>query len=164
MVVRLGSVILFIMLNTLEAASVLSHSLIFHGIDLPALENLAECGKLVRFESKSVIVQENDSKNRALNVIVEGSVQILKSGSAKVTQLGRGNFFGEISLFSMGTAATATVTAPQGATIFSVGRLELEKWFKRFSNAEILFFRHLSTELCHRLNATTEKLGASLES
>jgi CRP-like cAMP-binding protein len=146
--------------NALDSATVLSHSLLFRGIPLPDLGHLIAAGKVVTTEPGGILIEE-EGKVPGLHVILDGDVHIVKSGQAQVTQLGRGNFFGEISLFGLVLGATASVTAPRGCTVFVITEAQLRAWFKSHPAHELTFFKHLASELCSRLNSTTAKLAKS---
>lgn len=138
-------------------STVLSHSQLFNGIESTALEDLISKGKVLQYQPKESIVMETKPV-QGLNVIIHGSVQIVKTERAAVTQLGRGSFFGEISLFGMTFGATASVVSMSASTIFVITKLELASWFKKYPAHEVTFLRHLARELCQRLYSTTEKL------
>jgi signal-transduction protein with cAMP-binding, CBS, and nucleotidyltransferase domain len=140
-----------------DIPTVLSHSQLFNGIESSALEDLISKGKIIQYKAKEAIVWETKPV-QGLNVIIHGSVQIVKSEKAAVTQLGRGSFFGEISLFGMSFGATATVMSIGASTVFVITKSELASWFKKFPAHEVKFLRHLAHELCNRLYSTTEKL------
>ena len=95
---------------------------------------------------------------RSLYVILEGSVQIYK-GKGSVSVLGRGSFFGEISLLGDAVAATASVATREGCTLLLVSAEALRGWFKKHPPGELVFYRHLAVELCRRLYLTTEKVS-----
>jgi len=103
------------------------------------------------------VVHEGD-RVHGLSVVLEGAVQVRKGGKQATAPLGRGNFFGEISIFGLGLGASATVESPQGATTLVIPPEVLGAWFKLHPDGERLFLRHLAAELCRRLHLTTERL------
>lgn len=138
---------------------VMSHSQLFHDIELPALEALLKAGTVKKVEAGSILLGE-DGRVGGLHVILEGFVEVIKNSQIAVAQLGRGNFFGEISVFGMAPGATASIRAKAGCTLFVVSPSQLKDWFKAYPEAEKLFYRHLAFELCQRLYSTTERIAA----
>ncbi len=136
----------------------LSHSQLFHGIDLPILSDLIHHGQITKSPADSWLLTEGD-KVPGLFVVLEGFVHVTRNGKTDVTPLGRGNFFGEISVFGLGIGASASVITPKGCTSLLVSQDELTKWFKKYPDGERLFLRHLAGELCRRLYLTTAKLN-----
>jgi CRP-like cAMP-binding protein len=140
-----------------EHATVLSHSQLFHGLPPEALADLVRAGTVSRHAAGETVLAEN-SGTPGLSTVLSGSVQIARSGKRPITRLGRGNFFGEISLFGLVMGATASVTTPDGCEIHTIKLDALRAWFKAHPGVELVFLRHLATELCRRLYSTTAKL------
>ena len=146
------------MLTPEESAKILSHSQVFHGIELPALVSLVQAGRLLQPAAGSILIEE-EHRVSGLQVILEGSAQVVKGGQ-KLTMFGRGAFFGEISLFGVSLGATATVVVgPDRSTILLITPEALATWAKLNPEAERLFLRKMCTELCRRLYSTSEKLA-----
>ena len=134
----------------------LSHSQIFHGLEAPALEALVQVSERVEVPAGRPIL-ERDGRVPGLFLLVEGSAQVLKGGMP-VTVMGRGSFFGEISLFGVSFAATADVVAKDKAVCIVLTKTALETWGKKHPQAERMFLYRMCTELSRRLYATSEKL------
>ncbi len=141
-----------------EYAKILSHSQLFNGIAVSDLEDLISRGKVIPYKANEPVIQETKPV-QGLSVILEGAVRIVKSEKAPVTQLGRGSFFGEISLFGMAFGATASVVSINASSIFLITKNELATWFKKYPAHELAFLKHLARELCQRLYSTTDKLS-----
>lgn len=71
------------------------------------LEALAAEADELNVDSGTTLIRQGEHR-RAFLVLVEGSAEVWKNGR-RINQLGKGDFLGEISLFS-GAAPTATVT------------------------------------------------------
>jgi CRP-like cAMP-binding protein len=138
-------------------AVTLTHSQLFRGVPQPALEALVAASKIIQAKQGQTLVEAGRSAG-ALHILLEGGIQIAKTANERISVMGRGNFFGEISVFGMSLGANAAVVATTSVTLLAIERPVLEAWFKKFPDAERLFFRQLATELCNRLYATTEKL------
>ncbi len=80
---------------------------------------LAKAGKLLTWAEGKKGVEEG-SKAAAFFLILDGSVQIDKSGTP-VARLREGDFFGETALLS-GGARTASATATTKTELFALGR------------------------------------------
>lgn len=141
-----------------DPATLLSHSQLFHGMPKADLESLIKLGKLSKTAAGGILIEE-EGRVEGIQILLDGSVQVVKRGGAKVSQLGRGSFFGEIYLFGLAMGATASITSPQGCTSLLLTREGLQKWFASFPKHELTFYKHLATELCNRLYSTTEKLA-----
>lgn len=140
-------------------AATLSHSQLFRGISLPALEALVASSKVLQADQGKVLIESGNSA-RALYVLMQGGIEISKSAAERITIMSRGAFFGEISLYGNSLGANANVMALTPVVLLAIEKPVLEAWFKQNPDGERLFFRHLVTELCNRLYATTEKLSA----
>ncbi len=134
----------------------LSHSQLFHGIDVKSIEALVQSASKIETASDQVII-EQETRVSGLHLIVEGSAQVIKAGTA-LTLIGRGAFFGEISLFGASFSATATVKAKDKTTCLMITKQILDAWAKQHATAERLFLLHMCTELSRRLYLTSEKL------
>lgn len=134
----------------------LSHSQIFHGIELPALEALVRASERIEARPGQALL-EQEGRVKGLHVIVEGSAQIVKGGTP-LTILGRGAFFGEISLFGVSFSATANVVAKDPTVCTILQKAQLEKWGAQHPTAERIFLYRMCTELSRRLYSTSEKL------
>lgn len=142
-----------------EFLMILSHSQLFNGMAASSLDELYTKSNVVEIQ-KSGIPLEELGKVSGLYVVLDGHVEVVKGGQTRVAQLGRGSFFGEISLFSLSFGATASVVSPNGSTCLLIPKAELRAWFERHPKNELLFYKHLSTELCQRLYSTTSKLSS----
>ncbi len=137
---------------------VLAHSVLFQGISKEDLEPLMASGSIVTADPDDYLAKEAEGSTPGFFVILSGGVEVLKRG-VPVTQIGRGSFFGEISFTGLTLAPTASIRSTSQSRFFMVTRAKLEEWFKTRQKAEVLFFRHLATQLCQRLFSTTERLS-----
>jgi CRP-like cAMP-binding protein len=134
----------------------ISHSQLLHGIDPKALEDLVRSAGRIEIPAGKAILEEN-GKVPGLFILVEGSAQVLKKGTS-VTLMGRGSFFGEISLFGVSFSATADVIAKDKAVALTLTKAGLEQWGKKHPAAERTFLYRMCTELSRRLYSTSERL------
>ena len=138
------------------AVRALSHSQVFHGIELPALEALVQTSERTETAPGQPLL-EQEGRVKGLHVIVEGSAQILKGGTP-LALLGRGAFFGEISLFGVSFTATADVVAKDRTVCIILQKSPLEQWGKKHPAAERIFLYRMCTELSRRLYSTSDRL------
>ncbi len=91
------------------------------------LLHFAQAGELEAFEPKEVVVTTG-SLGDALYLVLEGRARVNGDGRIKQarTELGSGEFFGELSLVEA-TARTATVTAKDKLLLFRIPRQELQR-------------------------------------
>lgn len=144
-------------LDQIERLSeITSHSQVFNGVDLESLKALVKMGSVVSVKSGDLIIEE-EKRVPGLFVLLEGAVSVIKN-SKPVFTFGRGSFFGEISLFGVSFAGTATVQAREPAKLLMVTREVLETWAKHHPEAERIFLRKMCTELSRRLYSTSERL------
>lgn len=140
-----------------DSARILSHSQLFHGLDEASLLDLPKFGRVMQSDPGAILIEEGH-RVPGLHVILEGAAHVLKGGQ-RLTQFGRGAFFGEISLFGVSLGATATiVVGPDRCSVLLLTTEALDAWAKKHPSAERLFLRQMCTELSRRLYATSEKL------
>ncbi|MBY0471199.1 cyclic nucleotide-binding domain-containing protein [bacterium] len=140
-------------------AKTLAGSSIFHNMPSEVLEDLLKAAKISDLKPGSNAMEEKLIRMPGLVVILTGKLVIKKTDKGKITEVGPGNFLGEVSLFGMSLSPSATAEVLEDSTLVIIHRDTLEKWFERFPYTEALFFRYLSTELCNRLYSTTELLA-----
>ena len=134
----------------------LSHSQLFHEQPEQVLKSLIEKGSIKEFKAGQIVVEE-EHRVDGLHVILEGSARVQK-GTTLVTTLGRGAFFGEISLFGASFGATASIVGHDSGTMLVVSKTGLSEWSKQYPESERIFLRKLCTELCRRLYMTSDRM------
>ena len=138
-------------------SKILSHSQLLNGVEENALKTFLKAGTIL-FIKASTTLLEIEKKVDGLHIILEGSAKVQK-GSTILTTLGRGSFFGEISLFGVSFGATASIITHDPSTVLVVNKTALDSWAKEFPDAERTFLRKLCTELCRRLYSTSDKMS-----
>ncbi len=133
----------------------IKNSILFSGISLPALQALVREADLKTFSAHQQIVQEL-TRVEGLHVILEGTATV-KKGPATLTTLGKGSFFGEISLFGASFGATATIVAHENISVLLITPKCLKEWGKKFLAEENAFLRNMCIELARRLYATSQR-------
>ncbi len=112
--------------------------------------------------NKGELVVEEGEPGDHMFVIVEGEVKvILERGKKEIVlaTLGRGNFFGEMSLFG-GNPRSATVQALTDLKLLKITREDINRLSS--TNPKLLseFTMGLCTELCQRISETNTSLEA----
>lgn len=127
----------------------------------PHIENVEEylshCHRR-RYPSKSTVIYAGDSSD-SLYYIIEGSVTVLiEDDDGKemiVAYLNKGDFFGEMGLFSEEESRSAWVRAK---TECEVGELSYSK-FHELCEKNPEFLMAVGTQMAKRLRETTRKVG-----
>ena len=127
----------------------------------PHIENVEEylshCHRR-RYPSKSTVIYAGDSSD-SLYYIIEGSVTVLiEDDDGKemiVAYLNKGDFFGEMGLFSEEESRSAWVRAK---TECEVGELSYSK-FHELCEKNPEFLMAIGTQMAKRLRETTRKVG-----
>ena len=143
--------------KTEQIINALSHSQIFHDITPGDLAALIGVSTLIEAKPGQVILDENE-KVPGLHVLLEGSIQVVKAG-VPLSTMGRGSFFGEISVFGVSLSATARVQSKDQTLCLMIKKADLDGWGRRFPAAERIFLYRMCTELCRRLYSTTDRIA-----
>ena len=136
----------------------LAHSVLFQGMPMADLEPLLQVGQVLSAADGEAMTKEGEGFTGGLYIVLTGGVEVLKGG-ALVPHIGRGSFFGEISLLGLTSGPTATIRGKGPTRLFLLTRQKIEDWFTGRPRAEAVFFRRLSVELAKRLFSTTDRLA-----
>lgn len=124
----------------------------FRSLNKEELRELASSSKESSFPRGSSIVKEGDV-GLGFYLIVEGQA-LVKRGDTVLSRLGKGNFFGEMSLFD-DQPRSADVVAAEPTTCRVI--LKWNFWALVSKNPQIA--RGLLKEMARRLRATNEALS-----
>ncbi|MEX1315820.1 MAG: mechanosensitive ion channel family protein [Synechococcaceae cyanobacterium] len=113
--------------DTQDRINLLARNALFSHLSPAQLEQVAPLTRCIRFAAGEAIVIEGEEGD-ALFQLVEGRVEVIKllqdGFEKKVTELGQGAIFGEMSVFS-GEPRSATVRALQECVLLEVERDDL---------------------------------------
>jgi CRP-like cAMP-binding protein len=80
-----------------------------------------DVGRFVTEYRRGDLIFEQDSRGSSMFVILEGQVRIDRSGSA-LSELGPGEFFGEMALVDSGTRMASAVALADGTRLAEIDR------------------------------------------
>ncbi len=140
--------------DRLKSLSLLQH------LSREKLDELVKVLKVQAFPAGNVVFEEA-SRGDTMFLVAEGQVRIEKKveagGFKELALLSPGDFFGEMALLEE-TPRSARAVAHTDATLFSLGRGDLDRWLKAEPVMALGFFVELMRGLSHRLRRTSEEL------
>eukprot|EP00029_Vermamoeba_vermiformis_P006419 TRINITY_DN2511_c0_g1_i1.p1 TRINITY_DN2511_c0_g1~~TRINITY_DN2511_c0_g1_i1.p1 ORF type:complete len:807 (+),score=231.66 TRINITY_DN2511_c0_g1_i1:46-2466(+) len=104
----------------------------------------------------TVIVKQNDP-NQFLYRVESGHVEISRD-KVRLTQLGPGAAFGEISILTNRSQVSATISAADDVVLHQIAPSLLFQLFQTDPHLGIRFYKFLATKLCKRLLAHDQTL------
>lgn len=136
---------------------------LFRGLSEDELQSLNNLFSLREVPAKQKIVAEGMPMHE-FYVVCRGSVHARRMAQKREMLLGRigtGGFFGEINLFDEGSA-TASVYAPESATLAVAQNAELRQFMAENTGIGYKVLSELLIELSHRMRQTNERFVSSL--
>lgn len=103
----------------------LAHTPLFAGLSRRNLKRIAEVTQVARASKGSMVVAAGAPGATSFYVIVEGTVDVVKQGSA-VNRLGPGDFFGELGVID-GGRRTASIVATSDVVALRLTRAAFRK-------------------------------------
>ncbi len=144
-----------------------SHSL-FGGLSDEELERIRPILKEAHYSKGSYLLKQGE-ENHTLFFIVEGKVSIEKqskkgnSGSRQITELARGDSFGEMELIDVQPCAASAV-AVEDTLVVTLTNSDLYRLSKTNLKTYTILVLNLAREISRRLRVTDEKLASLLYS
>lgn len=126
---------------------------LFRSLSKEELIAMVNSSKETSFPSGAHIVKEGDA-GLGFYIITEGQAHVKSSSGKILAKLGRGNFFGEMSLFDDQPRSADVIAAEQTKCLVL---LKWNFWALISKNPQIA--RALLKELARRLRATNESLS-----
>jgi CRP-like cAMP-binding protein len=124
--------------------AIISGCPLFRGLDAQGAAAFAAVAVEVEFPPERAIAREGEIGS-GLFIIVEGRVRVVRDGHT-VTHLGRGEFFGELSVLD-GAPRNATVTAEQLTTCLAVATWDAEQVLRDQPGVALAVLRVLAGRL-----------------
>ncbi|OKY76871.1 MAG: hypothetical protein BM485_02065 [Desulfobulbaceae bacterium DB1] len=141
---KMGS--LFSMMNTFS---------FFQTLEEESLKDIFSCLTLENFPAGKIILHRGHP-GRYLYFLVSGRVAVLDEGNKAIALLGRGEIFGEMSLFS-GKPACATIKAEEPVKILMLSGKDLSHILIKHPFLQMAFTRLLVQRLCATNVSQAEK-------
>jgi CRP-like cAMP-binding protein len=133
----------------------------FGGLSEASLDLLISMLAERRFDAGATEVAEGQP-GRSMFVVHSGALAVSKladSGQVlRITALGPGDFFGEMTLFDMQNRS-ATVVAQSPTVLYELTARELYAYYKADMRAYVLVLQNINRELCRRLRRADDRVA-----
>ena len=142
----------------------------FGGLSDASLDLLISMLVERRFDVGATVVAEGEP-GRSMYIVHSGELVVTKLGESgraiRMTDLGPGDFFGEMTLIEMQNRS-ATVVAHSPTVLYELTARNLYAYYKADIHAYVMVLQNINRELCRRLrhadNRIAELADASRES
>ena len=133
----------------------------FGGLSDAGLERLVSMLVERRFEAGATIVAEGEP-GRSMFIVHTGDLVVSQLGetgrSIRMTDLGPGDFFGEMTLIEM-QDRSATVIAQTATVLYELTARSLYTCYKADIHAYVLVMQNINRELCRRLRRADRRIA-----
>ena len=133
----------------------------FGGLSDAGLERLVSMLVERRFEAGATIVAEGEP-GRSMFIVHTGDLVVSQLGetgrSIRMTDLGPGDFFGEMTLIEMQNRS-ATVIAETETVLYELTARCLYTYYKADIHAYVLVMQNINRELCRRLRRADRRIS-----
>jgi CRP/FNR family cyclic AMP-dependent transcriptional regulator len=114
-----------------------------------------------RFDAGATVVAEGDP-GRSMYVVHSGELVVSKLGEAghiiRMTGLGPGDFFGEMTLIEMQNRS-ATVRVESPAVLYELTARSLYTYYKADIHGYVMVLQNINRELCRRLRRANDLIA-----
>src|SRR3979411_1335754 len=114
-----------------------------------------------RFDAGATVVAEGEP-GRSMFVVHSGELVVSRLGNAgraiRMTGLGPGDFFGEMTLIEMQNRS-ATVVAESSTVLYELTAQKLYTCYKADIHAYVMVMQNINRELCRRLRRADKRLA-----
>lgn len=139
------------------AASLLNNFSIFQSLDEDNLRQIVALLKIKKYPKDAVIIRkENPATN--LYIILSGVVDVLTEFNERLSTLGKGDVFGEMSLIS-GNPVGANIKVAEAATIVSIDEKNFKKVLNQFPSVQMYLARVLAKRLADAYLRRSDEIG-----
>ena len=133
----------------------------FAGLEPTALERVADMLVAREVSAGAAVFNEGD-QGSSMFVVRSGEMLVFHSGPpgeppVKLTRLGPGDFFGEMTLIEM-QPRSATVQAERDAELLELRSRDLYQLYKQDMRSYVMVLQNINRELCRRLRRTSQRL------
>jgi CRP-like cAMP-binding protein len=133
----------------------------FGGLSDASLDLLVAMLVERRFDAGAPVVAEGE-EGRSMFIVQSGELVVSKLGASgraiRMDGLGRGDFFGEMTLIEMQNRS-ATVLAETQTVLFELTARNLYAYYKADIHAYVLVMQNINRELCRRLRRADDRIA-----
>lgn len=139
---------------------------LFGGLEDPSLEKI-EAMLVESSLPRGAIVCSEGERGRSMYVVARGEVEIRRANSrgvhVPIVRLGRGEFFGEMTLVEI-QPRSATVVVTEPATLYALTKQDLYSLYLQDQNAYVLVLQNICRQLSRRLRKSDGRICELLSS
>lgn len=139
------------------AASLLNNFSIFQSLDDDNLRQIVALLKIKKYPKGALIVRKGDPAAN-LYIILSGVVDVLTEFNERLSTLGKGDVFGEMSLIS-GNPVAANIRVAEAATIVSIDEKNFKKVLGQFPSVQMYLARVLAKRLADSNLMRSDEIG-----
>jgi len=143
-------------LDALRKSEILGKVPLFRYLNFPELMKVLSIVELEEHDIGMDLLKEG-SPGEYMFILVSGSVDVIKAGQV-IAHRGKGDFFGEMSLFDR-APRSASVRTSEPTSIITLGRKELMTLLRQESQIAVKFLWALNQEISQRLRITSQDLA-----
>jgi CRP-like cAMP-binding protein len=133
----------------------------FGGLSGASLDLLISMLVERRFDAGATVVAEGEP-GRSMYIVHSGELAVSKLGASgraiRVTSLGPGDFFGEMTLIEM-QKRSATVVAESPTVLYELTAQNLYTFYKADISAYLMMVQNINRELCRRLRRADNRIA-----
>ena len=133
----------------------------FGGLSDASLDLLISMLVERRFDVGAIVVAEGEPGN-SMYIVHSGDLVVSKLGESghviRMTGLGRGDFFGEMTLIEMQNRS-ATVVVESPTVLYELTARNLYTYYKADIYAYVMVLQNINRELCRRLRAANNRIA-----
>ena len=133
----------------------------FGGLSDASLDLLISMLVERRFDVGATVVAEGES-GRSMYIVYSGELVVSKLGKSgrviRMTGLGPGDFFGEMTLIEMQNRS-ATVVAESPTVLYELTARNLYTYYKADIYAYVMVIQNINRELCRRLRCADNRIA-----
>jgi CRP/FNR family transcriptional regulator, cyclic AMP receptor protein len=133
----------------------------FGGLPEPSLDLLISMLVERRFDAGAAVVAEGEPGS-SMYIVQSGELVVSKLGAAghviRMTALGPGDFFGEMTLIEMQNRS-ATVVAESPTVVYELTTRNLYAFYKADIYAYVMVVQNINRELCRRLRRANNRIA-----
>lgn len=139
------------------AASLLNNFSIFQSLDEDNLRQIVALLKIKKYPTDTVIIKKGDPAAN-LYIILSGVVDVMTEFNERLSTLGKGDVFGEMSLIS-GNPVGANIKVAEAATIVSIDEKNFKKVLNQFPSVQLYLARVLAKRLADSNLMRSDEIG-----